>query len=198
MKGDTYNRQLLLKITYAHIFSGIFALIAICIGSIAAQECEYNHGNGRPACVAADMGRLWRNNWDPTRYWVCSTENTPAESVSCETGTGFYEPSQGCIDWNVWQWTFPCDPPSVGDESIVATSECEYDHGNGRPACIAEEVDRIWRNNWDPTRFWFCSAVNAVAEVMICETGTGFLESAQNCVDWADWEWTPPCNPPSV
>jgi hypothetical protein len=144
------------------------------------------------------MGRVWRNNWDPTRFWVCTTLNTAATDMQCETATGFSDAAQNCVDWAGWEWTPPCDPPSGGVVSVRPSGECEYDHGNGRPACISEETDRLWRNNWDPTRFWVCLSEGAAAEEMICETGTGFLDAAQTCVDWSEWKFTLPCNPPSA
>jgi hypothetical protein len=133
--------------------------------------------------------------------------------VICPTDSGFLESAQRCVSWSEWEWTFPCNPPSNGNgggsggngggggegeggDSPVE-SECEYDHGNGQPLCIQEEMDRLWRNNWDPTRFWQCVTLNTPATMVICPTDSGFLESAQQCVSWSEWEWTFPCNPPS-
>jgi hypothetical protein len=79
--------------------------------------------------------------------------------------------------------------------AVAFAQDCEYDNGNGMPACNADEAGLLWRNNWDPTRFWSCESGSA--EVVICDAETGFSQAAQACVSWAEWEWTPPCNPPS-
>jgi hypothetical protein len=177
----------------------IVLLLSCCLGLAIAQDCAYNHGNGQPACNAAEMNQAWRNNWDPSRYWLCEAENVAATSVSCPIDSGFLQSAGDCVAWSQWEWTFPCDPPSVVSRSAVVLpkAECEYDYGNGQPLCIQEEMDRLWRNNWDPTRFWQCVTLNTPAVMVICPTNTGFMESAQQCVSWSEWEWTFTCNPPS-
>jgi hypothetical protein len=147
------------------------------------------------------MGRKWRNNWDPTRYWVCEAENVAATEVICETALGFLDAAQACVEWTSWDWTAPCDPPSGSDNGGGGpgpSNGCDYNHGNGRPACTAEEMGRNWRNNWDPTRYWVCESLNAPATEVVCDTALGFSDAAQTCVEWTEWKWTFPCNPPSA
>jgi hypothetical protein len=77
--------------------------------------CDYNNGNGKPACNDKEFPRLWRNNWDPTRYWKCEGLNRAPVEVHCEENTAFSQPKQCCVPWQQWSWTAPCDPPSVKD-----------------------------------------------------------------------------------
>uniref|UniRef100_A0A7G3AGB6 Putative conserved secreted protein n=1 Tax=Lutzomyia longipalpis TaxID=7200 RepID=A0A7G3AGB6_LUTLO len=85
-----------------------------------------------------------------------------------------------------------------------AVAQDENDHTNGQPGCQTQEevTRRYWRNNWDPTRFWVCDTLNQPAHAVTCEEHTGevslaWLDSAQACVSWSQWEWTPPRAPPS-
>ncbi|CAD7082263.1 unnamed protein product [Hermetia illucens] len=92
----------------------IILLVFLC-GCWAASfdgECEYDHGDGQPGCkTEEELGRLWRNNWDPTAYWQCEEANQPAKLVRCP-GLAFSQNEQECVDWSSWEWTPPCDPPS--------------------------------------------------------------------------------------
>jgi hypothetical protein len=206
---------------------GLAVLLTICFGVAVAQVCEYDHGDGRPACIQEEMNRPWRNNWDPVHYWVCINENSPAVSMSCPTDHGFLESALECVPWSQWYWTQPCNPPSGGNNgggggdvtTVTAPTNvpstpipttpitpgptnppgtCYYDHGNGQPLCNAEEMNRPWRNNWDNTRYWVCESLNTPAVAVICDTNTLFYEAALACVDVPLWQWTPPCNPPST
>lgn len=62
------------------------------------------------------MGRDWRNNWDPTRFWRCDTLNGIARTVRCaeEVGQdwGWLEAAGTCVPWGSWRWTFPSETPS--------------------------------------------------------------------------------------
>lgn len=76
-------------------------------------------------------------------------------------------------------------------------------NGNGQPGCQTDEEmnTRDWRNNWDPTRFWRCENRNVNAAVVRCEDIMGFpsgFMSGRGCVDWEDWVWVQPVNPPSA
>ncbi|CAD7082264.1 unnamed protein product [Hermetia illucens] len=83
-----------------------------CWAAPADCGCSYDHGNGQPGCkTAEELGRLWRNNWDPTAYWKCEAAGQPAKLVRC-SGQAFSDAEQKCVDWSCWVWTPPCDPPS--------------------------------------------------------------------------------------
>jgi hypothetical protein len=107
-------------------------------------------------------------------------------------------PTDPTIPTNPTDPTVPTSPITPGPTNGPGNGECEYNHGNGRPLCIQEEMNRRWRNNWDNTRYWKCETLNMPAIQVICEVNTLFFEIAQECVDIPIWEWTPPCNPPSI
>jgi hypothetical protein len=178
-------------------------LFTICFGVAVAQACEYDHGDGRPACIQAEMNRPWRNNWDPVHYWECLTLNTPAVAVRCPNEHLFLESALTCVPWSQWVWTPPCNPPSGGSSgggAITITPPaptCEYNNGDGRPACIQVEMNRPWRNNLISSQYWVCITLNIPAVAKYCPAGQAFLESVQKCVPIAQWIWTRPCNPPS-
>ncbi|XP_037954544.1 uncharacterized protein LOC119684558 [Teleopsis dalmanni] len=69
---------------------------------------------------------------------------------------------------------------------------------NGRPGCrTAQEINRSWRNNNDPTRFWFCEELNSEAVEVFCPAG-GYMNEFSLCVPWNMWEWLPPQDPPTM
>ncbi|GAB0099608.1 Chitin binding domain [Sergentomyia squamirostris] len=80
-----------------------------------------------------------------------------------------------------------------------STREVPNDHTNGQPGCkTPEEVEtRVWRNNWDPTRYWVCEVQGQAAAEALCPPEQGFLTEVRGCVPWADWEWVQPVAPPS-
>lgn len=72
-----------------------------------------------------------------------------------------------------------------------------YTYGNGRPGCRTEvEFGHKWRNNWDPIRYWQCTADGAVS--YICPDEHIYLDSRECCVHWSCWTWTPPFDPPTL
>lgn len=77
------------------------------------------------------------------------------------------------------------------------SKEIVYTHGhNGRPGCqTIEEINRPWRNNFDPTRFWFCIEIGANAIEISCPTGSGFISENLMCVPWSTWTWLTPYDP---
>jgi hypothetical protein len=87
----------------------------VLIGDGQAKKCAYNNGSGQPACNEKEYVRLWRNNWDPTRYWKCKGLNQAAVAVHCADNTAFSDKKQCCVVWQEWTWTTPCDPPSVSE-----------------------------------------------------------------------------------
>lgn len=56
--------------------------------------------------------QYYRNNWDPTAYWVCTVQNQPAAAFRCPTSFGFLESAGTCVPFDTWEWTPPCVPPS--------------------------------------------------------------------------------------
>ncbi|EDS31495.1 conserved hypothetical protein [Culex quinquefasciatus] len=88
-------------------------LIALAALLALAAGCIRDDSDGRPDCNAAEMtARLWRNNWDPTAFWECTTANSPAEPRRCPTEGMFSEATRTCINWADWAWTPTCRPPS--------------------------------------------------------------------------------------
>ncbi|GAB0099610.1 hypothetical protein DMENIID0001_154970 [Sergentomyia squamirostris] len=90
---------------------------------------------------------------------------------------------------------------------VLAAAEIDWsqlDHTNGQPGCrTAEEVaTRVWRNNWDPTRFWVCETQGQAAVVELCPQVPGlgslaFMTSRGECVPWSEWDHEFPLAPPS-
>lgn len=82
--------------------------------------------------------------------------------------------------------------------SVRPSLHTTYTNGNGRPGCrVTEEFGYKWRNNWDPVRYWVCHG-NGVVVSYACPTDHLFLENAQTCVHWKNWDWTPPSDPPTL
>lgn len=89
----------------AGAFLILFALFAL------ASACTRTDTDGRPECNAAQMAQIYyRNNWDPTAFWVCQTLNTPAQGFRCPNPQGFMRSLGTCVDFSVWEWEEPCLP----------------------------------------------------------------------------------------
>ncbi|XP_059623006.1 gamete and mating-type specific protein A-like [Phlebotomus argentipes] len=109
-------------------FAVVLVVLATCLAnttdrpsSTTTKEypCRVDYKTcGRPHCKsAAEFGRRWRNNWDPTSFWLCVKLNEPAKLVKCEDtdegGSAYYNGE--CVDWDDWCWTPPCKPLSSAD-----------------------------------------------------------------------------------
>ncbi|XP_055618332.1 uncharacterized protein LOC129763370 [Toxorhynchites rutilus septentrionalis] len=82
---------------------------------------------------------------------------------------------------------------------VGLASGCVRDDSDGRPNCIAVELEqRLWRNNADPTAFWECETLNVPATARRCASEEMFYVVPLRCVPHTEWEWTPTCKPPSM
>lgn len=72
----------------------------------------YSHGHSQPGCRDPQevAQGAWRNAWDPTRFWRCTTLGVPAENVRCPDTYMFLESRLECVPWNDWVWSEPQDP----------------------------------------------------------------------------------------
>ncbi|XP_064553821.1 uncharacterized protein Peritrophin-15b [Drosophila montana] len=83
-----------------------FVLLCLALFVAVAYGADCNpDGNGQPTCSGTSSTR-YRNNWDPTRYWVC--EGNTATTVLCDDQTGFDPKTSTCVPWSSWQWYSPC------------------------------------------------------------------------------------------
>uniref|UniRef100_A0A0A1X2Z8 Uncharacterized protein n=1 Tax=Zeugodacus cucurbitae TaxID=28588 RepID=A0A0A1X2Z8_ZEUCU len=85
-------------------------LLALSASLCYASTSTYD---GKPGCkTPGEIGRLYRNFWDPMRYWRCYSLNTEALSESCPDLTGFQQSLGRCVPWRIWKWEIPVYPPS--------------------------------------------------------------------------------------
>lgn len=94
-------------LVFAIVFLALFALVA----------AQYDHGDGRPGCrTQGELNtREWRNNFDPTAFWICETLNVAARHERCESVHGRpmgFMTGAGCVEWENWVWVEPVNPPS--------------------------------------------------------------------------------------
>lgn len=65
---------------------------------------------------------------------------------------------------------------------------------NNEPVCDSSNVGQSFRNFFDPTAYWYCSAAGQPAENRRCPIGNNMYDSAtQQCVSSDNWVWTPNC-----
>ncbi|XP_055923665.1 uncharacterized protein LOC129954048 isoform X3 [Eupeodes corollae] len=83
--------------------------------------------------------------------------------------------------------------------ALFSSAAALYSNTNGEPKCTASNVQiGIFRNNFDPTRYWLCDSVGAAAKEVGCPNESGFLDSQKKCVSWTDWVWEQPNDPPTA
>ncbi|CAD7082269.1 unnamed protein product [Hermetia illucens] len=93
------------------LFFLLSTLVATCLGAVYTQ----GH-NGRPACLTdVELSRPWKNNFDPTRYFVCVAKGIPGIELQCPSSYGFMDspPVFGCVTFDNFQPLEPRDPPSL-------------------------------------------------------------------------------------
>ncbi|EDV95039.1 GH23828 [Drosophila grimshawi] len=72
-----------------------------------------------------------------------------------------------------------------------------YEH-DGEPGCQGlDEVNRMFRNFWDPTAYWVCDKQGTKARLNRCRQSQLYSEELGRCVHYAEWSWTEPKEPPS-
>ncbi|XP_055851951.1 uncharacterized protein LOC129916166 [Episyrphus balteatus] len=90
-----------------------FALVLI-VAFVASAFAVYSHTDGKPDCTAKNVATgSFRNNYDPTRYWVCEKVGESPTSVPCPQETGFLDSKKSCVGWDQWVWEEPYDPPTA-------------------------------------------------------------------------------------
>ncbi|XP_037948907.1 uncharacterized protein LOC119680255 [Teleopsis dalmanni] len=78
------------------------------------------------------------------------------------------------------------------------SSKTKYTDYDGEPGCqTLEEVNKMYRNYWDPTAYWKCESQGKVASRGRCPTSELFMDTKGKCVHYAEWHWTEPTIPPS-
>ena len=91
-------------------------MLAVIV-AVQCQDRPYTDGhNGRPNCETDyEQSRPWRNNFDPTRFWVCDQKNSPAIEAPCRSTFMFLDTVEflGCVENAKWHWVAPYDPPSL-------------------------------------------------------------------------------------
>lgn len=102
-------------------YIAVIIFATLCVAMVAAiptpEKRSFSFTNGRPGCrLQEELGRRWRNNHDPIRYWQCPNIGSPAISYVCPDEFLFSNGFQSCIHWSAWEWTEPFDPPTLAEQ----------------------------------------------------------------------------------
>ncbi|KAH8417770.1 hypothetical protein KR222_005686 [Zaprionus bogoriensis] len=94
--------------------------LQLTIGLVLLAVCSLANayeGDGQPGCKTAEELDIavFRDNWDPTSYWKCSTLNEPAARLRCPNEMGFVDSVKDCVSWDDWKWEKPVAPISEVD-----------------------------------------------------------------------------------
>lgn len=83
--------------------------------AVASAACVHSHDDGRPGCLTIEEvdTRNYRNNWDPTRYFVCDDLGVTARVEKCPNSYGFQTSANKCVSFEDWVYETPCIPPSA-------------------------------------------------------------------------------------
>ncbi|XP_018791273.1 PREDICTED: DNA-directed RNA polymerase II subunit RPB1-like [Bactrocera latifrons] len=90
--------------------SHIPLLLALSASLCYASSSTYD---GKPGCkTPGEIGNVYRNFWDPMRYWRCIGLDLEPLGESCPDVTAFQQSLGRCIPWRYWKWEVPVYPPS--------------------------------------------------------------------------------------
>ncbi|XP_039965223.1 tyrosine-protein phosphatase non-receptor type 23-like [Bactrocera tryoni] len=85
-------------------------LLALSASLCYASSSTYD---GKPGCkTPGEIGNLYRNFWDPMRYWRCIGLDMEPLRESCPDVTAFQQSLGRCVPWRYWKWEVPVYPPS--------------------------------------------------------------------------------------
>uniref|UniRef100_A0A034V1T4 DNA-directed RNA polymerase II subunit RPB1 n=1 Tax=Bactrocera dorsalis TaxID=27457 RepID=A0A034V1T4_BACDO len=90
--------------------SHIPLLLALSASLCYASSSTYD---GKPGCkTPGEIGNVYRNFWDPMRYWRCIGLDMEPLRESCPDVTAFQQSLGRCVPWRYWKWEVPVYPPS--------------------------------------------------------------------------------------
>ncbi|XP_017461063.1 PREDICTED: uncharacterized protein LOC108379909 [Rhagoletis zephyria] len=122
----------------------------IGITTIAARSTY----DGKPGCkTPGEVGHLYRNFWDPMRYWRCIGLNMEPLQESCSDGSGFQQSLGRCVAWRVWKWELPHYPPSCPDGVMcISTESLPTLTGETSPQQVSLSKPLVMSEPWTPAR----------------------------------------------
>lgn len=64
------------------------------------------YGDGQPNCTTQEEIdiHIFRNNWDPTSYWICEELNELAILGRCHEQMAYLDSVKDCVSWDDWHW----------------------------------------------------------------------------------------------
>ncbi|XP_053951995.1 uncharacterized protein LOC128859212 isoform X2 [Anastrepha ludens] len=82
---------------------------------------------------------------------------------------------------------------------LLAVSVVTVSAEAGRSACRElEEIGQTYPHHFDPAKYWYCETLNEPAEEKDCLKGMAYMHLLKECIPWANWQWKPLQDPPSV
>ncbi|XP_061399836.1 uncharacterized protein LOC133335540 [Musca vetustissima] len=94
---------------------GVWASLSSCDNA----NIESTSFNGRPGCkTQGEVGNVYANFFDSTRYWRCLAIGVDAISIRCPNGYGFQPKLKTCVSFASWQWETAQMPPSCPDFEV--------------------------------------------------------------------------------
>ncbi|XP_073820162.1 uncharacterized protein [Musca autumnalis] len=92
---------------------GVWASLGWCNNGPSIESTSFN---GRPGCkTQQEVGNVYPNFFDSTRYWRCLAIGVDAVSLRCPNGYGFQANLKTCVSYASWQWETAQMPPSCPD-----------------------------------------------------------------------------------
>ncbi|XP_037954542.1 RNA-binding protein 12-like [Teleopsis dalmanni] len=105
--------------------------LSVTVTTLAAYS-----GDGKPCCGSTnEIGQLYANFWDPTKYWRCDALFTPV-SMKCEDQHAFFASKKICVPWIDWYWEEKPLPPKCEQSSSVLPI-------NGLPALSTNSIPTV-------------------------------------------------------